>query len=126
MVCDNGPEFVSSDLQQWCESLGTKEMESPVYHITANGLAERAGQTMSGHFKNGVPISMSHLELAAMGTNDTSQQFEEAEQKHKLKSCWDAELDYQQLQIWTCANPFYSRPMKRQRHIPLPSPSGRA
>ena len=46
LVSDNGPEFVSGDLKQWCESLGIKKMESPVYHPRANGLAERAVQTV--------------------------------------------------------------------------------
>ena len=46
LVSDNGPEFVSDDLKQWCESLGIKKMESPVYHPRANGLAERAVQTV--------------------------------------------------------------------------------
>ena len=44
LVSDNGPEFVSSDLKQWCESLGIKKMESPIYHPRANGIAERAVQ----------------------------------------------------------------------------------
>ena len=46
LVSDNGPEFVSGDLKQWCESLGFKKIESPVYHLRANGLAERAVQTV--------------------------------------------------------------------------------
>ena len=46
LVSDNGPEFVSDDLKQWCESLGIKKMESPVYHPRASGLAERAVQTV--------------------------------------------------------------------------------
>ena len=46
LVSDNGPEFVSGDLKQWCESLGIKKMESPIYHPRANGLAERAVQTV--------------------------------------------------------------------------------
>ena len=46
LVSDNGPEFVSGDLKQWCESLGIKKIESPVYHPRANGLAERAVQTV--------------------------------------------------------------------------------
>ena len=44
LVSDYGPEFVSGDLKQWCESLGIKKMESPIYHPRANGLAERAVQ----------------------------------------------------------------------------------
>ena len=46
LVSDNGPLFVSGDLKQWCESLGIKKIESPVYHPRANGLAERAVQTV--------------------------------------------------------------------------------
>ena len=46
LVSDNGPEFVSGDLKQWCESLGIKKIESPVYHPRANGLAARAVQTV--------------------------------------------------------------------------------
>ena len=46
LVSDNGPEFVSSDLKQWCESLGVKKMESPIYHPRANGIAEREVQTV--------------------------------------------------------------------------------
>ena len=37
---------MSSDLKQWCESLGIKRMESPIYHPRANGIAERAVQTV--------------------------------------------------------------------------------
>ena len=46
LLSDIGPEFVSGDLKQWCESLGIKKMESPVYHPRANGLAEKAVQTV--------------------------------------------------------------------------------
>ena len=46
LVSNNGPEFVSSALRQWCESLGIKKMESPIYHPRANGIAERAVQTV--------------------------------------------------------------------------------
>ena len=46
LVSDNGPEFVSGDLKQWCESLGIKKMESPGYHPRAKGQAERAVQTV--------------------------------------------------------------------------------
>ena len=46
LASDNGPKFVCRDLKQWCESLGIKKMKSPVYHPRANGLAERAVQTV--------------------------------------------------------------------------------
>ena len=46
LVSDNGPEFVVSDLKQWCESLEIKKMESSIYHPRANGIAERAVQTV--------------------------------------------------------------------------------
>ena len=46
LVSDNGPEFVSGGLKQWCEPQGIKKMEIPVYHPRANGLAERAVQTV--------------------------------------------------------------------------------
>ena len=45
VVSDNGPEFVSVDLKQWCGSLELKS-ESPVYHPRAIGLAYRAVQTV--------------------------------------------------------------------------------
>ena len=45
-VSDNGPEFVSRDLKQWCDSLGIKKVESLIYHPRANGIAERAVQTV--------------------------------------------------------------------------------
>ena len=46
LVFDNGAEFVSGELKQWCESLGIKQMESSVNHSRANGLTERAIQTV--------------------------------------------------------------------------------
>ena len=46
LVSDNGPDFVSCDLKQWCESLGIKMMEPPIYHLRANGTVERGVQTV--------------------------------------------------------------------------------
>ena len=46
LVSDIDPEFVSSDLKQWCESLGIKKTESLIYHLRANGITERAVQTV--------------------------------------------------------------------------------
>ena len=51
LVSDHGPEIVSGDLKQWCESLGIKKLESPIYHPRANGLAERAVQTVKRAFQ---------------------------------------------------------------------------
>ena len=42
LVSDNAPDLVSGELKQWCESLGNKKKQSPLYHSRANGLAERA------------------------------------------------------------------------------------
>ena len=46
LASDNGPEFVSGDLKQWCESLGLRKSKSPVYHPRADGLAESAVRTV--------------------------------------------------------------------------------
>ena len=51
LVSDNRPEFVSSDLRQWCGSLGIKKRESPIYHPRAHGIAERAVQTVKRAFQ---------------------------------------------------------------------------
>ena len=45
-VSANGPEFVISELKQWCESLGIKKMESPIYQPCAIEIAEGAVQTV--------------------------------------------------------------------------------
>ena len=56
LVSDNGPEFVSSDLKQLCESLGIKKMEPSIYHPRANGIAERAVQTVKRAIQAWSPI----------------------------------------------------------------------
>ena len=40
LVSDNDPDLVRGDQNQWCESLGIKKMESPIYHPKANRFAE--------------------------------------------------------------------------------------
>ena len=46
LVSDNSCNFLSGDLKQWCESLGIKRMELPIYHARDNWLAKRAIQTV--------------------------------------------------------------------------------
>ena len=46
LVSDNDPDSVSGYLKLWRKSLGVKKMESAVYQPRANGLAERACQTV--------------------------------------------------------------------------------
>ena len=46
MVCDNGKEFVSRELNLWLERQGVRKMESPPYFPRANGLAERTVSTL--------------------------------------------------------------------------------
>ena len=79
LVSDNGPEFVSSDLKQWCESLGIKKMESPIYHPRANGIAERAVQTV----KRAIQARSPNLNVSfgvSAGSDDTSEHFQNAGQ----------------------------------------------
>jgi hypothetical protein len=45
-VTDNGPEFISEEVNQWCAANGVEKMESPPYHPASNGVAERGVQTV--------------------------------------------------------------------------------
>ena len=76
LVSDNGPEFVSGHLKEWCESLGIKKIESPVYHPRANGLAERVVQTVNWALQAWIPnLSVSFgafLQRALMTHRNTS------------------------------------------------------
>ena len=72
LVSDNGPEFISGDLTQWCESLGIKKIESPVYHPRANGLAERAVQTLQAWSPNLNVSFGAFLQRALMTNRNTS------------------------------------------------------
>ena len=46
VVTDNAPEFLSGDLSNWLENIGSRKIESPIYHPRANGIAERSVQTI--------------------------------------------------------------------------------
>ncbi len=46
LVSDNAQEFVSPELNQWVAAQGIRKMESPIYFPRANGLVERAVQTV--------------------------------------------------------------------------------
>ena len=76
VVSDYGPEFISGDLKQRCESMRIKKMESPVYHPRANGLAERAVQTVKRALQAWIPtLNMSFgafLQRALMTHRNTS------------------------------------------------------
>ena len=63
LVSENVPEFVSGDLKQWCESLGIKKMDSPIYRLRVNGVAERVVQTV----KRAIQASSSNLDVS-LGT----------------------------------------------------------
>ena len=80
LVSDNGPEFVSSDLKQWCESLRIKKMESPIYHPRASGIAERAVQTVKRAIQAWSPNLNVSLGFPTAGFNDTSEHFQDAGQ----------------------------------------------
>ena len=78
LVSDKGPEFVSGDLKQWCESLGIKKMETPIYHPGANGIAERAVQTVKRAIQAWSPNL--NVSFGAFLQRDTSELFQDAGQ----------------------------------------------
>lgn len=51
LVSDNAKEFVSQEVNTWLHLQGTKKLESPPYFPRANGLAERAVQTVKNGLK---------------------------------------------------------------------------
>ena len=67
LVSNNGPEFVNGELKQLCESLGIKKMESLVHHPRANGLAERAVQTVKRALQACSPNLKVSLEHSCQG-----------------------------------------------------------
>ena len=78
LVSDNGPEFVSSDQKQWCESIGIKKMESPIYHPRGNEIAERAVQTMKRAIQACSPnLNVSFWRFPTAGFDDTLEHFQE-------------------------------------------------
>lgn len=46
LVSDNAQEFVSTELNAWCQRNGVLKKESPPYHPQSNGAAERAVQVI--------------------------------------------------------------------------------
>ena len=46
LVSDNAQEFVSTELNAWCQRNGMLKKESPPYHSLSNGAAERAVQVI--------------------------------------------------------------------------------
>ena len=46
LVTDNAAEFVSRQLNEWCNKNGIVKLESPPYHPQSNGIAERGVRTI--------------------------------------------------------------------------------
>lgn len=46
LVSDNSQEFVSAELNAWCQQNGVLKKESPLYFPQSNGVAERPGQVI--------------------------------------------------------------------------------
>ena len=55
LVSDNAKEFVTEHLVGWLRAQGCTKIESPVYHPRANGIAERAVQTVTRAMKTWNP-----------------------------------------------------------------------
>ena len=79
LVSDNGPEFASIDLKQWCESLRVKKMKSPIYHPRANGIAERAVRE-TGYSSLDSKSDCVIWRFPTAGFDDTSEHFQDARQ----------------------------------------------
>ena len=51
VVSDNGPSFVSAEMQEFFTKNGIKHISTPPYHPASNGLVERMVQTVKGKLK---------------------------------------------------------------------------
>ena len=51
IATDNGPQFISSEFQQFCETNGIRHILVAAYHPKSNGLAERAGKIVKDGLK---------------------------------------------------------------------------
>jgi transposase InsO family protein len=54
LVSDNGPQFTSSQFQDFCSRHGVQHVTSSVYHPASNGSAERFVATFKSHLKKSV------------------------------------------------------------------------
>uniref|UniRef100_A0A914IAM3 Integrase catalytic domain-containing protein n=1 Tax=Globodera rostochiensis TaxID=31243 RepID=A0A914IAM3_GLORO len=53
MVTDNGPQFISSEMEIFLEGEGVRHLRTPTYHPASNGEAERPGDTIWYREPNG-------------------------------------------------------------------------
>ena len=51
LVSDNGPQFVSDEIEAWLKNVGCHHIRTPPYHPRSNGLAERFVQTLKNHLR---------------------------------------------------------------------------
>ncbi|RWS21805.1 uncharacterized protein B4U80_01249, partial [Leptotrombidium deliense] len=51
ITTDNGPQFVSSEFEEWCKKNNIRHTTATPYHPASNGIAERAVQTFKQGFK---------------------------------------------------------------------------
>jgi len=51
IVSDNGPSFVSKEIEEWFVGIGCKHLRTPPYHPRSNGLAERFIRTLKDHIR---------------------------------------------------------------------------
>ena len=51
IVSDNGPQFSSSEFEQFCRKNGIRHIRVSPYHLASNGLTERIVQTFKQGFQ---------------------------------------------------------------------------
>ena len=126
LVSDNVPELVSGDLKQWCESLGIKKMESPIYHPRANGLAERAIQTVKRALQAWIPnlnVSFGAFRQKALMTHHNTSK---TRRKTPVELLLGRRVRLPAIADFDLCEPILFKANEKTKQFLLPSSSGRA
>ena len=61
LVSDNGPQFTSSEFEEFLQQNNIIHYKSPPYHPASNGLAENIVKNVKNHLKRDIPNSKSNI-----------------------------------------------------------------